>query len=456
MPGDKGAFDGTMLGKAFDLADIGLVVLDSTGNVVAWNAWMSRMSGIDEADAMGQRFETLFPVVAGTRLASAIANALERGVAAFLSRALNHSPLPLTDPIGGTEIEQNISVRPLGEKDDAEQYCLVQVLGVMAATSREAYLRDKTRENQALASRHKASEGELRAILDNLIEGVLTIDETGTILSLNRAIESIFGYDRDELLGNNVRSLMPEPHRSGHDDYIARYRDTGVARIIGEAREVEGRRRDGSTFPLDVSIAEVTFENQRLFAGVLRDISERCRIQGQLTEANRQLTELALYDHLTGLANRRLFSDHLNQFVARAGRRNERFALIYLDLDGFKPVNDTFGHAAGDELLSEVGSRLRACVRKGDVVARLGGDEFAMLLESMSDDDAIDTAATSLLKAIRKPVKLSDATASGSASIGIARHSATHDTPESILKAADRAMYAAKRQGKNRYVIAEA
>jgi diguanylate cyclase (GGDEF)-like protein/PAS domain S-box-containing protein len=448
------SLDDMMFGKAFDLADIGLVVLDKAGDVVAWNAWMSRMSDIGEDEAIGRQFEALFPIIVESRLAVAISNALEHGVAAFLSRSLNRSPLPLTDPAKQTGIDQNISVRPLSDRDSDDRRCLVQVLDVTAATSREAYLREKTRENLALASRHKDSEDELRAILDNLVEGVLTIDEEGTILSLNRAIESIFGYDRDELLGNNVRNLMPEPHRTEHDNYIAHYRDTGVVRFIGQAREVEGRRRDGSTFPLEVSISEVTLEDQRLFAGVVRDISERRRIQRQLTEANRQLTELALYDHLTGLANRRLFNDHLNQFVARATRRDEKFALLYLDLDGFKPVNDTFGHAAGDDLLAEVGSRLRACVRQGDVVARLGGDEFAVLLENMADDDAIATSATSLLEAIRKPVEIGDATASVSASIGIARHSTTLDTPEAILKAADGAMYEAKRQGKNRYVIA--
>ncbi len=440
-------------GQAFDLADIGLVVLDAAGDVVAWNMWMARMSGIAETEAVGQPFDALFPVVSGSRMARAIANALEHGVAAFLSRALNRTPLPLRDPAEQTPIEQNISVRPVSDGEGSERCCLIQVLDVTAATSREAYLREKTRENLALASRHRESEEELRAILDNLVEGVVTIDEEGTILSLNRAIETMFGYDRDELLGNNVRSLMPEPHRTSHDDYLARYRDTGVQRFIGAAREVEGRHRDGSPFPIDISIAEVTLDEHRIFAGVLRDISERRRIQQQLTEANRQLTELALYDHLTGLANRRLFNDHLSQFVARATRRDEKFALLYLDLDGFKPVNDSLGHAAGDQLLAEIASRLRACVRQGDVVARLGGDEFAVLLENMSDDEAIGANAANLLETIAKPVEIGATEARVSASIGVARHSPTLATPEAILKAADDAMYAAKRQGKNCYVI---
>lgn len=441
-------------GQAFELADIGLVVLDAAGDVVAWNAWMSRTSGIAATKAVGQSLEVIFPIVSDSRMAQAIANALEHGVAAFLSRALNRTPLPLRDPARQTPIEQNISVRPLSDRDSDDRCCLVQVLDVSAATSREAYLREKTRENLALASLHRESEEELRAILDNLVEGVITIDEEGTILSLNRAIETIFGYDRDELIGNNVNSLMPEPHRTSHDDYLTRYRDTHVQHFIGTPREVEGRHRDGSPFPIDISIAEVTLDEQRIFAGVLRDISERRRIQQQLTEANRQLTELALYDHLTGLANRRLFNDHLSQFVARAARRDEKFALLYLDLDSFKPVNDTFGHAAGDQLLAEIASRLRTCVRQGDVVARLGGDEFAVLLENMADDEAIGATATNLLETIAKPVEIGDAEARVSASIGIARHSPTLAAPEAILKAADDAMYAAKRQGKNRYVIA--
>lgn len=169
-----------------------------------------------------------------------------------------------------------------------------------------------------------------------------------------------------------------------------------------------------------------------------------------------QLQAMALYDALTGLPNRTLFFDRLTMTAEHSRRYNSRFGLLYIDLDGFKQVNDTLGHAAGDELLKAVGSQLLAMCRKSDTVARLGGDEFAILSAEIDATEAVETLAARIIAAFEHPIRLAAGEVMVGASIGIALFPADSDKPEDLVRLADTAMYAAKQQGKNRFCLAHA
>jgi diguanylate cyclase (GGDEF)-like protein len=171
----------------------------------------------------------------------------------------------------------------------------------------------------------------------------------------------------------------------------------------------------------------------------------------RLKQTNDQITHLAHHDALTSLPNRILFYDRLNQAIARARRVNESFAVLYLDIDGFKPVNDMFGHDVGDALLREAARRIVACVRESDTVARMGGDEFTVIVSGVKTPNDDERVANSIIEAIARPFVLNGKNCSVSASIGVAIYPDNAQTAEQLVKIFDAAMYLAKQSGKNRY-----
>jgi diguanylate cyclase (GGDEF)-like protein/PAS domain S-box-containing protein len=289
------------------------------------------------------------------------------------------------------------------------------------------------------------SEARLRAILTNAADGVVTIDERGIVESFNPAAERIFSYAAGDVIGRNVKMLMPEPYQSEHDAYVQRYVDGGRGRIIGIGpREVVGRRRDGTTFPIDLAISEMRLDERHLFIGIVRDITER-------KHAAERLDYLAHYDALTGLPNRALLNDRLRQTTIAAGRHERVVTVMFLDLDRFKTINDTLGHDVGDLVLRTVADRLAACVREGDTVARLGGDEYAIILADMAQSRDAMGIAQKILDRVREPISLAGHELVISASIGITLYPADDARIEHLLKNADTAMYRAKEQGRNTY-----
>lgn len=171
----------------------------------------------------------------------------------------------------------------------------------------------------------------------------------------------------------------------------------------------------------------------------------------RLKQTNEQVLHLAHHDSLTGLPNRILFYDRLNQAIARANREEELIATMYLDLDGFKRINDTLGHNAGDDLLREASKRITACVRDSDTVARMGGDEFTVILCNVRSPKGIDLVAMKIIEAIANPFLINGKYCSISVSIGISSYPGNGNTPDQLVKIADAAMYLAKQAGKNCY-----
>lgn len=283
----------------------------------------------------------------------------------------------------------------------------------------------------------QASEARARAVLDTAADGILTITPAGIVQSMNPAAELMFGYPARDVLGRNVAMLMPEPDSRRHDDYLERYHRTSERHVIGIGREVVGRRADGSTFPIELAISEVAVGNP-FYTGVLRDISQRKHLEEQLAHQS-------THDPLTGLANRTLLMDRLQHAVARLARHPGFLAVFFIDLDQFKPVNDTHGHAVGDELLAQVACRLRRVVRGEDLVARWGGDEFVVLCEELGETWEAGVVAGRIRTAIAEPVELSAAVIHPSASVGFVVDDGSR-TSDQLLAAADDAMYRNKSQ----------
>lgn len=282
-------------------------------------------------------------------------------------------------------------------------------------------------------------------IVEMAAEGIISIDTKGSIQSFNRAAQRIFGYSEEEIIGRNVSLLMPSPHREKHDEYLAHYLQTGQAYAIGRTRELQGMRKNGTTFPMELAVSEVKLGDTHLFTGMLRDISEQ-------KLAQQRIVQLAHYDMLTHLPNRSLFYDRLDQAILMAKRHQRGIALLYMDLDGFKKVNDTLGHHVGDLLLVEAAERLRLCVRESDTLARLGGDEFTLILNDIHERKDVAMVSKKIIESIAVPFDLESHSVHIGVSIGIAIYPDDAGVVEGeLLIVADKAMYAAKAAGKNTY-----
>jgi diguanylate cyclase (GGDEF)-like protein/PAS domain S-box-containing protein len=286
------------------------------------------------------------------------------------------------------------------------------------------------------------SEARVRAVLDNVDDGIVTANENGTIESFNPAAQRIFGYKAEEVLGQNLSMLMPEPYRSSHAGYINAYLRTGSAKIIGQGKDLTGLRKDGTAFPMELLLNEMQFGEERRFIAALRDNTAR-------NAAEQNMLYLASHDALTGLPNRSLLQDRIYQALAQAYRSGQRVAVLFIDLDQFKTINESLGHEVGDHLLQEIAKKLPICLRDEDTVARQGGDEFIVVLPSI--DDAEDAAPVSqkLLEILAEQFLVDGHELHTSASIGISVFPEDGEDVETLLKNADTAMYHAKRLGRN-------
>ena len=320
---------------------------------------------------------------------------------------------------------------------------LVTFLGGALMAWQLAPLVARLRRSEQSASNSAAKTA---AIMHAAGDAIVTIDHLGRMESANEATHRIFGYGDGELTGRQVGILMPAASRESHEQGLARVVAGGAPRLVGSSNVlVHGLRSDGQEFPVELTLRAVPLPGKPMFVGVMRDVTERRALEDKLSH-------MAQFDSLTGLPNRALFMDRLETAMARALRSRRALGVMFLDLDGFKAINDTLGHRAGDEVLVQVAQRLASGVRRTDTVARLGGDEFTVLLEDLSDPEEAPLAvADKLLEALRAPMMASGRPVSVTASIGLALHppeARPFDASE-LLSRADSAMYDAKRAGKN-------
>jgi len=276
-------------------------------------------------------------------------------------------------------------------------------------------------------------------------EGIMITTGDGAIIDVNDAFTQITGYDRNEVLGRNPRLL-----RSGRHDqefYAALWR-----KLLDDGNwygEIWNRRKNGEVFPEMATISAVRDAegNARQYVALFSDITT-------LKAHENQLEHHAYYDALTQLPNRLLLNDRLNQAIAQAQRREQKLAIVFLDLDGFKEVNDKHGHEVGDTLLTTVANRMKMVLREGDTFARLGGDEFVAILLDLADVDAGIPMFERLLAAAALPVQIGNLEVRVSASVGVTFYPQEENVAtDRLLRQADHAMYQAKLAGKDRYHV---
>lgn len=279
-------------------------------------------------------------------------------------------------------------------------------------------------------------------VYDNSSEAMSVLDEKGVIITVNAAFSVMTGYREFEVRDQHIRLLYCD--LNGRDFYTKMNND------IREKGQWQGemwqRRKNGEEYVIWLTINTINDKEGHPYRRValFSDITDK-------KQNEHLIWKQANYDTLTGLPNRRMLLEYLSSEVKNADRNRNHFALLFLDLDFFKEVNDTLGHAMGDLLLIETASRLKSCVRDADVVARLGGDEFTVVLSSMEDHKGIERVAENILRRIAEPYVLGEETAYISVSIGITLYPDDSTSIEGLLKHADQAMYAAKDQGRNRF-----
>ncbi|MBF0611499.1 MAG: diguanylate cyclase [Magnetococcales bacterium] len=293
------------------------------------------------------------------------------------------------------------------------------------------------RTSTALARRFKL-------VTQSVNEAIVTADIHGRITFWNWGAERLFGFQEAEILGQSLERLMPDRYYGDFRQGLAKAVETGKCSLCGRTMEFAGVGKDGSEFTLEVSLSMLEEDGKIIFVAVLRDITQR-------KEEESRIYHQATHDALTGLPNRHHFFNRLEDTITLAKRQNTGFALAFIDLDRFKWVNDTLGHAAGDELLRQVTRRLLVCLRKVDILARLGGDEFTAIFYGVKDPPSARIVAERILQSLNEPFNLDGHTANISGSLGITFFPNDGEDAHVLLRNADMAMYVAKNSGRNGY-----
>lgn len=393
---------------------VGLVVADPAGRVHYMNPAAAGLFDLHPAQAPGTALTDLFLSVglSTTHLQPGF-DAAGQGISYEFD--LDHHD-------GEAHRELHVRMAPIQDQDG-------RFLGMVQA------IQDVTDKNLSERKLRQAA-----SIFENTIEGVIVADAQANIVSVNPAFSRITGFHEDEVRGKNPRMLG-----SGRQDRIFYERMWKTLLNTGCWQgEVWNRRKNGEAYAewLTINVIKDAAGNPHNYIAVFADITSAKRVHDEFEF-------LAHHDPLTRLPNRLLFNARLTHSLSRSIRARTPIAVLMVDLDGFKLINDLYGHAAGDQVLEVVGSRLATHIRGEDTVARLGGDEFAIVLEDLETDGIATDIAHKLIQAIASPIDLNRATVSVTGSIGIAFSTPSANGPAELLRSADEALYLAKNAGKN-------
>lgn len=273
--------------------------------------------------------------------------------------------------------------------------------------------------------------------------GMIMVDSQGSIVLTNRRAQTMFGYDRDAFKLQSIEDLIPVALRPRHAKHQASFFANPAERQMGAGRELSARRSDGRSFSVEIGLTPMSRENERFVIASVVDISSE-------VENSRRIEELVNYDPLTGLPNRNYVKISVENAIEMAAGQDVQFCILFMDVDQFKNVNDNLGHRTGDDLLIEVGKRLRAVVGPKKTVSRMGGDEFLVVLPSCKPSEAVQFAEK-LLTASSLPYEIGAHTLSATLSVGIATFPDDGRTFDALYQHADAAMYRVKRDGRNGY-----
>jgi len=296
-------------------------------------------------------------------------------------------------------------------------------------------------EDLAVAKEEAANNAKrIQSILNAMEEGLVTLNEDGKIVSANNAMSIIFGYARSDFIGMELSNLV-KTRKIQTVEHISTLLNEQVDGNNVYKADEQSQHQNGSAIPLKIDIREVYLEHEKHYTVLFRNVSEQY-------EAEKLIRHMAWHDILTDLANRNLLSERLDEALKLARRLEKKVAVMILDLDKFKPVNDLHGHATGDKLLKVVAERLIKCAREVDTVARLGGDEFAIVFTNIEDDANIITIADRIIHSIQQPVEIDGNVIQIGTSIGISFFPGDSDTPTELIRMADVALYQAKEDGR--------
>jgi diguanylate cyclase (GGDEF)-like protein/PAS domain S-box-containing protein len=403
------------------------VSIDEDGLIREWNHQAERLFGWGRDEIVGR-------LVHHTIIPRRHRDAHLRGLARFLSSDQEPMTARRIEVEGlrrdGTEVPLELSISALREGDEWRFHAFVRDISERQAT--EAALRE--------------AEERFRKAFDDSRVGMALVSLDGSFQRVNRALSEICGRSENSLLGRRFGEII---YPADREREVEALRDVADGESYGYRGETRCEHARGNPVWVSLTVSPI-YNSQGILSYLIaqmEDISER-------KESEERLTRQALHDSLTGLPNRTLFADRVRMATAR--RSSQGFALIYLDLDGFKLVNDTLGHAAGDQVLVEVARRLEQLLRAGDTLARLGGDEFALLCEGVGESEA-KAIADRVIAALTRPIVVQDREIVQAASIGISLYGpgVSVEEPDEMLGEADMAMYRAKASGKSRYALFE-
>lgn len=445
----------------FELASIGIALVGPAGAWIRVNAALCAIVGYSEQELLGLTFRDI------THADDADADALllQRLQQGEISQYQLEKRYIRKD---GSVVWVNLNVSCKTGADGEVDYYVSVIKDIQAQkTAEQALLRLNAELEQRVRARtgelHNTNsmltasviqqrraesalrerEAELRTVIENASDAYICLDERGAVTAWNRAAENIFGWSAGEAAGRVLTDLIiPEDAREAYAKTMARYAQTGRSPMLERRMELPAIRKDGSPLTAEVRVAALEINGRRIFSAFLHDISAR-----KLTEAQREYE--SRHDPLTGLCNRRSLLERVPLAQKRAERSGQALALLFIDLDGFKAVNDTWGHDAGDRLLCEVGQRLHAAVRATDGVFRLAGDEFTVILENVHGEEDAVRIAHKLIAEVSAPIGIDGAQARVGASIGLAMHlPGASGSAEDLIRQADHWMYQAKQAGR--------
>jgi len=401
------------------LQDYALFMLDVHGTVISWNTGAERIQGYNTGEIIGQHFSRFYSAADSGRTTPG--DVLQ--IAAETGRFEEEGWQKRKD---GSRFWANVVVNAWKGPDGS-------LRGFSTIT------RDIS-ERQGLETRY-------RGLLEAAPDAMVGINAGGEIILLNLRAETQFGYLRNELVGQNISCIIPEGLAQQPVTRGTGFLQARLVQPPGTALERPGRRKDGTNFPAEIMMNPLESPEGTLMLASIRDITQRKKSEEQLVE----MSYSAQHDVLTTLPNRLLLYDRITSAISFAQRQRKQLAVLFVDLDHFKRINDSLGHAIGDKLLQSVAERLISTVRRSDTVSRLGGDEFVVLLSQVEHAEHAAFSARKILTALTAPHQIDRTDLSINVSIGISTYPEDGEDAQTLLNSADTAMYDAKEQGRNNY-----